>query len=110
MTVYVDELAHYGWKLRGHRTANCHMFTDAADLGELHAIARKIGMRREWFQNHHRAPHYDLTPQRRSAAIDAGAVPVGRRQAARIWQARRNLIAGKSRPSEAHPTAATGTP
>ena len=27
MTVYVDVLMNHGWKLRGHPTKNCHMFT-----------------------------------------------------------------------------------
>jgi hypothetical protein len=69
------------------------MFTDAIDLGELHAIAAAIGMRLEWFQNHRRAPHYDLTPHRRQAALAAGAVAVTRAEAVRIWRERRETIA-----------------
>lgn len=93
MTVYVDNLEDRGWKLRGHATPNCHLFTDAIDLGELHAVAERIGMRRCWFQNKSTAPHYDLTPDRRLAAVACGAVPVDRRQAVGLWRQRRAAIA-----------------
>ncbi|UDY80490.1 hypothetical protein [Shigella phage CT01] len=43
MTVYVDVLMNHGWKLRGHPTKNCHMFTDG-DIEELHEMAEAIGM------------------------------------------------------------------
>lgn len=92
MTVYVDSLHNYGWIVRGQVTRSCHLFTDALDLAELHALALEIGMRLEWFQDKIAAPHYDLGPDLRAAAIEAGAVSVDRRQAARLWRARRALI------------------
>jgi len=92
MTVYVDPLGNFGWKLRGRATTNCHMFTDTEDLSELHKVAAKIGMKLAWFQNSKSAPHYDLTPNRRAAAIRAGAVEVDREKAVSIWQARRVLM------------------
>ena len=92
MTVYVDELENYGWVLRGRKTPSCHMFTDEVDLEALHAVAQRIGMRRAWFQNKRAAPHYDLTPSRRQAAIEAGAIPVDRRRAVEIWRARRAAV------------------
>jgi hypothetical protein len=52
------------------------MMTDQNDLAELHELAAGIGIRREWFQNNKVHPHYDLTPNKRQAAIAAGAVPV----------------------------------
>lgn len=67
--IYVDPLALYGnrqW---------CHMATDGS-LDELHQFAASIGLRREWFQNHERVPHYDLTPGKRHQAVRAGAVQV----------------------------------
>jgi len=101
MTVYVDSLHNYGWVVHGQVTPNCHLFTDALDLAELHALAQSIGMRPEWFQDKIAAPHYDLGPKLREAAIEAGAVPVARREAARLWRARRAQLADhrKSSPS-----------
>ena len=37
-------------------------------------MARKIGMKRAWFQAKPGFPHYDLVPTRRAAAIRAGAI------------------------------------
>lgn len=76
MPVYVDQIRHYPgsgpW---------CHMGTDNVDdLTELHALAKQIGLRRAWFQDHPRHPHYDLRPGSRAAAIRAGAIPVGNRK------------------------------
>jgi hypothetical protein len=43
-------------------------------LDDLHAFAKKIGLKREWFQMHDKHPHYDLTTRRMFLkAIDAGA-------------------------------------
>ena len=88
MTVFVDPLMDHGWQLRGHRVRSCHMFTDSLDLAELHEIARRIGCRLTWFQDH-ALPHYDLTVIRRQEAIACGAVEVERRQAVEIWRQRR---------------------
>lgn len=91
MTIYVDGMVSNGWRMRGNAIKNCHMFSDSEDLAELHAFAKRIGMRREWFQDK-RVPHYDLTVSRRRLAVAAGAVEVDRRQAVDLWariQARR---------------------
>ena len=72
------------------------MFTDSLDLEELHLFAEKIGMRRQWFQDHRVAPHYDLVPSRRSQAVLLGAVEVGRKEAGAIWKSRREAIAAVS--------------
>lgn len=84
MTVYVDVLMNHGWKLRGHPTKNCHMFTDG-DIEELHEMAEAIGMKRSWFQDK-RIKHYDLRASRRQKAIKLGAVEVSRREAVKIWR------------------------
>ena len=69
MSVYVDELREYDTKLKWKTW--CHMTADT--LEELHAMADKIGMKREWFQNK-RTPHYDLTPGKRKLAVKHGAI------------------------------------
>ncbi len=88
MTVYVDPLMQRGWILRGRRVPSSHMFTDQVDLSELHELARRIGCRLEWFQEHDTAPHYDLTAVRRQSAVDAGAHQVDHRTAVSIWHRR----------------------
>jgi hypothetical protein len=98
MTVYVDGLEAWGWKMRGRTVPSCHMFTDSRDLEELHAFAARLGMKRAWFQPHKVAPHYDLTRSRRDMAVSLGAVQVGRRDASRIWRERRALVACSSIP------------
>jgi hypothetical protein len=83
--ILVDELRHYpggpGWN-----TVWCHMATDDLThegLEELHAMARAIGLKREWFQDHPRHPHYDLPPHGRARALEAGAVAVTSRELVR---------------------------
>lgn len=74
MKIYVDTLIDYGWKLG----PSCHMFTDPGNLDALHQFAAKIGLKRRWFQEHKRLPHYDLTTGRREAAVKAGAMELTR--------------------------------
>lgn len=70
MTIYVDQIKRHGSGLW------CHMATDS-DLDELHRIASDIGLKREWFQDHPRVPHYDLRPSKRALAVECGAQPIG---------------------------------
>lgn len=71
MAVYVDYLRNWGWKLRGKPILSCHMIADTVE--ELHEMADKIGLKREWFQDK-KDPHYDLTKSRREEAIKNGAI------------------------------------
>lgn len=73
MSVYVDPLMPTSPSQTWHWTHSCHMSADTEE--ELHEMARKIGLRREWFQNHHIAAlrHYDLTTSKRVLAIQNGA-------------------------------------
>jgi hypothetical protein len=64
MAVYVDEPI---WKLG--RMKMCHMMTDG-DMSELHTVAQKLGLKREWFQG----DHYDISMSKRSLAVSAGLV------------------------------------
>lgn len=71
MTVYVDEFPA-GW---GKWTGGGHML--GTGLDELHAMADRIGLRREWFQGNTTFAHYDVQRRKRALAIEAGAVPIG---------------------------------
>lgn len=80
MTVYVDEFKHYGpTKIRCFRNGSSHMMADTVE--ELHAMADRIGLKREWFQPLS-SPHYDLTESKREKALAAGAVFKPAKQAA----------------------------
>lgn len=85
MSVYVDELKRWPTKIRCFQTGSCHLTADT--LEELHALAKRIGLRREWFQARSCVPHYDLTASKREAALAAGAVFVPARTQARARRA-----------------------
>lgn len=91
MTVYVDDWGQPATVRNGtrrHTSKWSHLFSDESDE-ELHALARRIGLRPEWFQDKddhglqtHR--HYDVTEGKRFAAIRAGAVPITWREAGQM--------------------------
>jgi uncharacterized protein DUF4031 len=67
----------------------CHMMADT--LGELHAMADRIGVARKWVQEADRPSdvHYDISLGKRAAAVKAGAVEVTLREmAAYQWHRR----------------------
>jgi hypothetical protein len=88
----VDELVRWPTKIRCFLAGSCHLTTDAT-LDELHAFAHRLGMRREWFQDHPLAPHYDLTASKRIRALVLGALFVPARAQAKSRQARRATLA-----------------
>jgi hypothetical protein len=69
--VYVDEFPA-GW---GKWTGGGHML--ANDLDALHAMAAKIGLKREWFQGGKTFAHYDVQRRKRALAVAAGAIEIG---------------------------------
>ena len=72
MSVYVGpSLYPFG------RMIMCHMVADS--LEELHTMADRIGIRRQWFQDT-RHPHYDISKGKRHLAILAGAQEADERQ------------------------------
>ncbi len=74
MTLYVDNAnLPYG------RMLMCHMVTDSKDLNELHKMAERIGLKREWFQNHS-IPHYDISLSKKGLAISYGAKEVSSKE------------------------------
>lgn len=80
MSVYVDPPVAYEQEPNGYVGHSrkisrwSHMIADTLD--ELHTMAAKIGLRREWFQG----DHYDLVPAKRDLAIRYGAVAVSRKE------------------------------
>lgn len=80
MTVYVDNAAipHSGkiWY---------HMISDN-DTDEIHELACKIGLLRDWYQS----DHYDVTTHKRNMAIKAGAIPIDVYEAVKIRKAKRS--------------------
>lgn len=46
MTIYVDELSDWGWRMHGKPVLNCHTITDQVDLMELHEFAERAARRR----------------------------------------------------------------
>jgi hypothetical protein len=54
----------------------CHLWCDPGEEEQLHAFAKKIGLRREYYQLHRIVNHYDLIPSKRELAIFQGARPM----------------------------------
>lgn len=87
MTVYVDSLFPTRPTPRWRFNAACHLVSDS--LEELHEFAKKLGLKRSWFQNHARLPHYDLTENKRRQAVRLGAIEVDRKKIVSMMQGRR---------------------
>jgi hypothetical protein len=63
-------------------TDKIHLVADS--LEELHRFAGRIGLKRAWFQNHSRHPHYDVWGSRLKSAIENGAMVVGSKEIVRV--------------------------
>ena len=78
MSVYVNSMRTCLRSKRWKWKASCHLIADS--VVELHQFAsNRLGFTRDWFQPDS-TPHYDLTENRRRAAIAAGAEPLSDRQ------------------------------
>jgi len=89
VTVYLDD-----WRQPAHLGPVddrwSHLVADTDE--ELHAFARRLGMRRAWFQDKPGRPHhahYDLPERARAEAVALGAVEVTWRQLGRMLRDRR---------------------
>lgn len=71
MTVLVDD-AYIPARVGRYQNKWCHLISDES-VEELHEFAQSIGLKRSWFQDHSRLPHYDVTVGMRRKAVDAGA-------------------------------------
>jgi hypothetical protein len=89
LAVYVDKLRDYGW----HRGPSCHLIADSVD--ELIEFAVAMGLRREWFQPKS-TPHFDLTGELRTLAVEMGAIELDNRQLiAKIRELRKKRLGEK---------------
>lgn len=80
MSVYVDPLIDYGWKLG----PSCHMTADTIE--ELNEFSIKIGLKVSWLQKSSRGiDHYDLTKGKRIQAVKNGAIEITVREAAKRY-------------------------
>ena len=73
MPVYVDRAANaFG------RMSMSHMIADTPE--ELHAMATRVGLQRQWFQAPPKASfwHYDIAQSKRVLAINAGVIDCDR--------------------------------
>lgn len=80
--IYVDQPITYHHLTLRYKTFS-HMWSDTS-IEELHVMADRIGLRREWFQLKVVEPafdayrlwraHYDVTPHKRRLAIQLGAM------------------------------------
>lgn len=96
MAVYVDQYKHALGRMK-----MCHLLADTLD--ELHAMADRIGLKREWFQNK-KTPHYDVCQSKRELAVGAGAVEIDRYKTFEIiqqWRERKGLRRYSVKRSEA---------
>ena len=72
MPVYIDKA-----NLKFRNMIMCHMIADTEQ--ELHDMALKIGMKKEWYQKNASFPHYDVCLMRKKVALSNGAIEVDRR-------------------------------
>lgn len=78
MPVYVDPNFAWPKSKKWPWGSVSHMYADTPE--ELHALAAKIGLKRQWCSDHTQTDstllHYDLNPNMRLKAVAAGAVSV----------------------------------
>jgi len=83
----VDKLAGHGFRLSGRILKSCHLVSTPDAIDDLHALAAKIGIKRQWFHDSGSVPHYDLVESKRKEAIAAGAAELTKQQAYDILMA-----------------------
>lgn len=71
MAIYIDAEG-----IRWRNRLWCHLVADS--LNELHDFARRLGLKRQWFQDQGFYPHYDVTMAVREKALRLGAVDADR--------------------------------
>lgn len=83
--VYVDPLFACKPSRKWPYSQACHMLGDTSE--ELHLFAAQLGLKRAWYQDHHKNTklhHYDLTPSKRAQALRLGAKEITRQELAAL--------------------------
>lgn len=83
MAVYVDDMFRHPVGRLGKMTMS-HMIADTE--AELHAMADRIGVAREW----HQGDHYDIARTKRKLSVQAGAREITMRQLSAMAALRRS--------------------
>jgi hypothetical protein len=81
--IYVDPLLNCKPTSKWPYTQSCHLYGD--DPEELHAFAKCLGLKREWYQDKHVNPklhHYDVNASKRALAVQLGARELSRQEVA----------------------------
>jgi hypothetical protein len=81
--IYVDPLLQCKPSAKWPYSQSCHLTGDEPD--ELHAFAKRLGLRQEWYQDSHpntKLHHYDLTASKRALAVRLGAKELSRQEVA----------------------------
>ena len=73
MGVYVDDMRSVIRNKNWPYPKACHLMADS--VKELHIFARKLSLKRRWFQSN-TIPHYDLTESKRKQSLRFGAIPI----------------------------------
>lgn len=76
MSIYVSEMMISLISPRWRYSHHCYLVADTTK--ELHSFARKLSLKRSWFQNK-TLPHYDLTINKRRQAVKFGAIEINRK-------------------------------
>ena len=92
MSVYVDEMMVCMQNRNWPYGRACHLMADS--VKELQAFARRLGLKRSWFQFKSNLPHYDLTSGMRSKAVRLGAVEIDRNKFIELMRKYRPRKAG----------------
>jgi hypothetical protein len=78
--IYVDDIIYWPGDVapRAQKYGRkwCHLWCDPGEEDQLHAFAKRIGLRQEYYQLHRVVNHYDLVPSKREIAIFQGAIPM----------------------------------
>jgi hypothetical protein len=81
--IFVDAITEYpqaavAQKAKRYGGRWCHMWCDG-DVAELHNLARKLGLKKCYFQDVKDFPHYDLIESKRKLAVAKGVTEISLR-------------------------------